>query len=80
MLSTCGDYVEDMLIFAQCSINILPTPTFYQLEYPELNLKLPTTQQVNGKYPTTKSTLDQLTFSLTLLPNLGEFMKWGICW
>ena len=23
MLSTCGDYVEDMLIFAQCSINIL---------------------------------------------------------
>ena len=42
-------------------LNILPTPTFYQLEYPELNLKLPTTQQVNGKYPTTKSTLDQLT-------------------
>ena len=23
MLRTCGDYVEDMLIFAQCSINIL---------------------------------------------------------
>ena len=23
MLSTCGDYVEDMLSFAQCSINIL---------------------------------------------------------
>ena len=23
MLSTCGDYVEHMLIFAQCSINIL---------------------------------------------------------
>ena len=22
MLRTCGDYVEDMLIFAQCSINI----------------------------------------------------------
>ena len=23
MLRICGDYVEDMLIFAQCSINIL---------------------------------------------------------
>ena len=61
-------------------LNILPTPTFYQLETPQLNLKLPTTQQVNGKYPTTKSTLDQLTTAHHLSPVIWQFLKWGICW
>ena len=43
MLRTCGDYVEDMLIFAQCSINILsnhrlvtstPTSSTIQFVFP----------------------------------------------
>ena len=45
-------------------INILPIPTFYQQEIPQFIFKLPITQQVNGKGPTTKSTLIQLTLSL----------------
>ena len=54
-------------------LNILPTPTFYQLETPQLNLKLPTTQQVNGKYPTKKSTLDQLTTAHHLPSTISNF-------
>ena len=61
-------------------INILSISTFHQQEIPQLIFKLPITQQVNGKEPTTNSTFIELTHSLPCTYHLIPILEWIICW
>ena len=61
-------------------INILSISTFHQQEIPQLIFKLPITQQVNGKEPTTNSTFIELTHSLPCTYHLIPILEWILCW